>query len=91
MVWYKQEIGNQLKAISKSYIYMNNVKFVGEFNSGRFNVTISTGIYHLHISSTKRQDIAAYFCGTISLGELTFGPGTLLMLQGMFGFSYLKK
>nr|CAP71908.1 nitr8 [Danio rerio] len=87
MVWYKQEIGNQLKATSKSYIYMNNVEFVGEFNNGRFNVTISPGIYHLHISSTKKQDVATYFCGTISLGQLTFGPGTFLMLEEEHGTS----
>ncbi len=73
--------------ISKSYIYLTNVDFTDGYNDGRFNVTISTGIYHLHISLTKKEDIATYFCGVITLGELDFGSGTFLMLNGMFDFS----
>ncbi|XP_073693434.1 uncharacterized protein [Garra rufa] len=82
IVWYKQEMGMNLQAISKSYIYLAKVDFSDGYNDGRFNVTISKGIYHLHISLTKKEDIATYFCGVITLGELTFGPGTFLMLRG---------
>ncbi|XP_059382399.1 uncharacterized protein LOC132117248 isoform X1 [Carassius carassius] len=81
IVWYKQEMGKKLQLISKSYIYLTKVDFADGYNDGRFNVTISTGIYHLHISLTKKEDIATYFCGLISLGELDFGPGTFLMLN----------
>uniref|UniRef100_A0A673HIH7 Novel immune-type receptor 8 n=1 Tax=Sinocyclocheilus rhinocerous TaxID=307959 RepID=A0A673HIH7_9TELE len=70
-----------LQIISKIYIYMTKVDFADGYNDGRFNVTISTGIYHLHISLTKKEDIATYFCGVITLGELDFGPGTFLMLN----------
>ncbi|XP_052458896.1 uncharacterized protein LOC128017528 [Carassius gibelio] len=81
MMWYKQEIGMKLQIISKSYIYMIKVKFTDGYDDGRFNVTIGRGIYHLHISFTKKEDIATYFCGLITLGELSFGPGTFLMLH----------
>ncbi|XP_058638662.1 uncharacterized protein LOC131544468 isoform X3 [Onychostoma macrolepis] len=81
IVWYKQEMGMNLHIISKSYIYLTKVDFTDGYNDGRFNVTISTGIYHLHISLTKKEDIATYFCGVITLGELDFGPGTFLMLN----------
>ncbi|XP_048041404.1 uncharacterized protein LOC125265311 isoform X1 [Megalobrama amblycephala] len=81
MVWYKQEMGKKLQAILKSYIYLTKVDFVDGYTDGRFNVTIERGIYHLHISLTKKEDVATYFCGVISLGELYFGPGTFLMLH----------
>ncbi|XP_067301328.1 novel immune-type receptor 8 [Pseudorasbora parva] len=81
MVWYKQEMGKTLQAISKSYIYLTKADFVDGNTDGRFNVTIKKGIYNLHISSTKKEDIATYFCGVIRLGELYFGPGTFLMLH----------
>lgn len=87
MVWYKQEMGKKLQAILKSYIYLTKVDFVDGYTDGRFNVTVERGIYHLHISLTKKEDIATYFCGVISLGELYFGPGTFLMLHGMFCLS----
>ncbi|KAK2913443.1 hypothetical protein Q8A67_001842 [Cirrhinus molitorella] len=81
IVWYKQEIGMNLQAILKSYIYLTKVDFYAGYNDGRFNVTMSEGNYHLHISLTKKEDIATYFCGLITLGELNFGPGTFLMLH----------
>uniref|UniRef100_A0A673N786 Uncharacterized LOC107709979 n=1 Tax=Sinocyclocheilus rhinocerous TaxID=307959 RepID=A0A673N786_9TELE len=81
IVWYKQDMGMKLQIISKSYIYLTKVDFTDGYNDGRFNVTISKGIYHLHISLTKKEDIATYFCGVITLGELYFGPGTFLMLN----------
>ncbi|KAK7170898.1 hypothetical protein R3I94_000949 [Phoxinus phoxinus] len=81
MVWYKQGMGMKLQAISKSYIYMTHVEFNDGNTDSRFNVTIEKGIYHLHISLTKKEDIATYFCGVITLGELYFGPGTFLMLH----------
>ncbi|XP_077083372.1 putative immune-type receptor 8 isoform X1 [Siphateles boraxobius] len=81
MVWYKQGMGMKLQAISKSYIYMTDVEFIDGNTDGRFNVTIEKGIYHLHIYLTKKEDIATYFCGVITMGELYFGPGTFLMLH----------
>ncbi|RXN15599.1 putative immune-type receptor 12 precursor [Labeo rohita] len=81
VVWYKQEMGMNLQAISKNYIYLSKVDFADGYNDGRFNVTTSRSIYHLHIFLTKKEDIATYFCGVISLGELNFGPGTFLMLH----------
>uniref|UniRef100_A0A673N349 Uncharacterized LOC107709979 n=1 Tax=Sinocyclocheilus rhinocerous TaxID=307959 RepID=A0A673N349_9TELE len=87
IVWYKQDMGMKLQIISKSYIYLTKVDFTDGYNDGRFNVTISKGIYHLHISLTKKEDIATYFCGVITLGELYFGPGTFLMLNGMLELS----
>lgn len=77
-------MGKKLHAILKSYIYLTKVDFVDGYTGGRFNVTIGKGIYHLHISLTKKEDIATYFCGVIALGELQFGHGTFLMLHGMF-------
>ncbi|XP_042615508.1 uncharacterized protein LOC109077903 isoform X1 [Cyprinus carpio] len=81
MVWYKQEMGMKLQIISKSYIYLPKADFTDGYNDGRFNVTIGKGIYHLHISLARKEDIATYFCGVITLGELYFGPGTFLMLN----------
>uniref|UniRef100_A0A8C2HJ31 Polymeric immunoglobulin receptor-like n=1 Tax=Cyprinus carpio TaxID=7962 RepID=A0A8C2HJ31_CYPCA len=81
MVWYKQEMGMKLQIISESYIYLTKVDFADGYNDGRFTVTISTGIYHLHISLTKKEDVGTYFCGVLNLGELDFGPGTFLMLN----------
>ncbi|XP_056115073.1 polymeric immunoglobulin receptor-like isoform X2 [Rhinichthys klamathensis goyatoka] len=81
MVWYKQGMGMKLQAISKTYIYMTDVEFIDGNTDGRFNVTIEKGIYHLHISLTKKEDIGTYFCGVVTLGELYFGPGTFLMLH----------
>lgn len=82
MVWYKQGMGMKLQAISKTYIYMTDVEFTDGNTDGRLTVTIDKGIYHLHISLTKKEDIATYFCGVITMGELYFGPGTFLMLHG---------
>ncbi|XP_073693725.1 novel immune-type receptor 8 [Garra rufa] len=82
IVWHKQEMGMNLQAISKSYIYLAKVDFADGYNNGCFNVTISKGIYHLQISLTKKEDITTYFCGVIIIGELTFGHGTFLMLHG---------
>ncbi|XP_039515227.1 novel immune-type receptor 8 isoform X3 [Pimephales promelas] len=81
MVWYKQGMGMKLQAILKTYIYMTDVEFFDGNTDGRFNVTIKKGIYHLHISLTKKEDIGTYFCGVVTLGELYFGPGTFLMLR----------
>lgn len=72
----------KLQAISKTYIYMTDVEFIDGNTDGRYNVTIAKGLYHLHISLTKKEDIATYFCGVVMLGELYFGPGTFLMLHG---------
>lgn len=77
----------KLQIISESYIYLTKVDFADGYNDGRFTVTISTGIYHLHISLTKKEDVGTYFCGVLNLGELDFGPGTFLMLNGMFDLS----
>lgn len=77
----------KLQIISKSYIYLPKADFTDGYNDGRFNVTIGKGIYHLHISLARKEDIATYFCGVITLGELYFGPGTFLMLNGMFELS----
>jgi len=74
----------KLQAILKTYIYMTDVEFFDGNTDGRFNVTIKKGIYHLHISLTKKEDIGTYFCGVVTLGELYFGPGTFLMLRGTF-------
>ncbi|XP_043099998.1 novel immune-type receptor 8 isoform X2 [Puntigrus tetrazona] len=81
IAWYKQDMGMHLQIVSKSYIYLTRVDFSDGYDDGRFSVTIKTGIYHLHISLTKKEDIATYFCGVITLGELDFGPGTFLMLN----------
>ncbi|XP_051987700.1 uncharacterized protein LOC127647474 isoform X1 [Xyrauchen texanus] len=82
MVWYKQELEKTPQLISRCYNYKRQATFFDGYNDGRFNVTTDKGIFHLHISMTKNEDIATYFCGLITLGELQFEPGTFLMLQG---------
>ncbi|XP_051513527.1 uncharacterized protein LOC127417450 isoform X2 [Myxocyprinus asiaticus] len=82
MVWYKQKLMKTPHPISRCYNYLRQATFFDGYNDGRFNVTIDKGIFHLHISMSKNEDIATYFCGLVTLGELKFGPGTFLMLQG---------
>ncbi|XP_051995373.1 novel immune-type receptor 8 [Xyrauchen texanus] len=81
MVWYKQVFETTLQPISRCYNYLNIAKFFDGYNDGRFTVKVCKGIFHLNIFLTKNEDIATYFCGVITFGELKFGPGTFLMLQ----------
>nr|XP_029522629.1 uncharacterized protein LOC115133499 [Oncorhynchus nerka] len=84
--WFKQSFGQEpLLMASSLYVgqesyYSNN--FIKDFTeTERLGVRRGDYCYNLTISKTEPGDSATYYCFTSAIYELTFGEGTVLIVQ----------
>ena len=89
-VWYKLTTGKRLQLVTAfdSHYYRN--VFAAEFRH-HYSVKFNSISSNLSISATKWEDVGTYYCGVMNLNDIQFGPGTFLMLKGIYSLYFITE
>ncbi|KAM7377561.1 hypothetical protein PAMA_014056 [Pampus argenteus] len=80
-VWYKLTTRRTLHLMASTDTFYNLTTFVEQIHH-RFSVSSDKTSSHLSISRATWEDVGTYYCGSMNLNDIQFGPGTFLMLKG---------
>uniref|UniRef100_A0AAY4DII1 Ig-like domain-containing protein n=1 Tax=Denticeps clupeoides TaxID=299321 RepID=A0AAY4DII1_9TELE len=91
-VWMVQPLGEKPRSIISSYSHDQPPFLLSHFQqTGRFSAVRGRGSSNLTISRVETADSAVYYCVAMSLNDLTFGDGTLLIVKGTLNGSDIIK
>uniref|UniRef100_A0AAY4DER1 Ig-like domain-containing protein n=1 Tax=Denticeps clupeoides TaxID=299321 RepID=A0AAY4DER1_9TELE len=86
-VWMVQPLGEKPRSIISSYSHDQPPFLLSHFQqTGRFSAVRGRGSSNLTISRVETADSAVYYCVAMSLNDLTFGDGTLLIVKAPESF-----
>ena len=70
--------------------FYNLTTFGNQFHH-HYSVKSDSISSNLSISATKWEDVGTYYCGVLNLNDVQFGPGTFLMLKGIYSLHFITK
>ncbi|KAK7904657.1 hypothetical protein WMY93_017264 [Mugilogobius chulae] len=80
-IWYKLGTNRRLELLSSTDALFSHTTVTEELKE-RFSVKLSQEVTTLKIIDAKWEDAGTYFCGVLSLEEVEFGSGTVVVVEG---------
>uniref|UniRef100_A0A3B4AXI9 Ig-like domain-containing protein n=1 Tax=Periophthalmus magnuspinnatus TaxID=409849 RepID=A0A3B4AXI9_9GOBI len=80
LVWYKLDTSRRLQLMASANIITNKRKTL--YTEERYSVQSSETSSILSVSNVTWEDAGTYYCGVINEYDVSFGPGTEVVVEG---------